>query len=212
MIGIRLDRSPVRLSIWGALIVGSFFLNKVVQDSGWSGWYVAGAWASYYIGNTLILGTSLRSKLIRWLGGKRALAVYEVVLGVMFVNVALSLGTLPLAQAGSFHVPTGVAMTVSLFLFVVGFGSKVWATWLTGLDVYYYRDLFLRKQIGSHITSGPYRWFKNPMYGIGNLHLYAAAFFLGSLEGLAWALACHASIYLFYYLIERPFVIKAYLK
>jgi protein-S-isoprenylcysteine O-methyltransferase Ste14 len=23
------------------------------------------------------------------------------------------------------------------------------------------------------ITQGPYRWFKNPMYGIGNLHAYA---------------------------------------
>jgi len=212
MIGIRLDRSPARLLIWSVLIIGSLFLSKVVQDKGWAVWYMAGAWTFYYIGNTLILGTPLRSKLLQILGEERAYAVYEVTVGVMFVNQALSLGLIPIAFAHTFRMPPEAAIVVAALFFIIGFGSKMWSTWLTGLDIYYYRDLFLRKPNHKFITWGPYRWFKNPMYSIGNLHAYAAAIFLGSLEGLAWAIACHASIYLFYLLVERPFVNRVYLR
>lgn len=210
MVGMRLDRPPARLMVWGVLIICSLLLNKFVKDSGLVAWYITGAWAFYYLGNTIILGTPLRSWLIKRFGETRAWDIYEVVLGVMFANIALSLSSLPLVYSQTLNLPTKTAVTISAGLFVVGFGSKVWSTWLTGLDVYYYNDLFLRKPNEKFITEGPYRWFKNPMYGIGNLHVYAAAVFFGSLEGLVWGMIYHGSIYGFYLLIEKPFVKRVY--
>jgi protein-S-isoprenylcysteine O-methyltransferase Ste14 len=63
---------------------------------------------------------------------------------------------------------------------------------------------------GDLVKHGPYRWFKNPMYGVGNLQGYGSALLVGSWPGLAVAALFQASVYVFYYLFERPFVIRAY--
>jgi len=59
-------------------------------------------------------------------------------------------------------------------------------------------------------VSGPYRWSGNPMYGVGNLQAYGGALWLGSWPGLLVAAVFQVSIYLFYFLFERPFIRRTY--
>jgi hypothetical protein len=48
------------------------------------------------------------------------------------------------------------------------------------------------------------------MYGIGQLHSYGLALMARSLSGLVAAALCHAALYGFHFLVERPFVARAY--
>lgn len=208
MSGIRLDRGKV-LIVWFPLVILSYVLSQLVGN--WWLVYATFFWFFYYVGNTLILGTRIRSWLVRKLGEKKAYSAYEVVLGLMFVNCALAVGKVIEAYKGTMNVPLFLLWSVGVLVLVVSFGSKFWATWLAGLNIYYYRDLFLHKKTENFVCSGPYKLFKNPMYGVGYLYAYVGALFMQSLGGLVYVAICHVSIYIFYYLVERPYVIRTYL-
>jgi protein-S-isoprenylcysteine O-methyltransferase Ste14 len=59
-------------------------------------------------------------------------------------------------------------------------------------------------------VGGPYRYFRNPMYTIGNLHLAGLALAAASLPAFAAALFSHAAILAFNYVVERPHVRRLY--
>jgi len=210
MSGVRLDRGKILL-IWIPLAIISYLLNQIVYIKNWWLPYVIFCWAFYYVGNPLILSTPIRSWMIRKLGEEKAYSIYEILLGLMFMNSAFAIAQFTVAHPNTFNIAPIIAWIISVIVLVVSFGSKFWATWLTGLDIYYYKDLFLNKKTGKFIQSGPYRIFKNPMYGIGYLYGYLGALIIQSKEGLIFVAICHASIYIFYYLIEQPFVRRTYL-
>ena len=109
------------------------------------------------------------------------------------------------------QVPHLLILLVGATTFLISTVAKVWATLLVGMDVYYYRDLFLDEAgDGGLVTTGPYSIFSNPMYGVGNLSVYGAAIEAGSLEGLLVAIIFQGSIYLFYGIVELPFMKRVY--
>jgi len=175
--------------------------------------YVVVEWCVYYLGHILFFRFKLHHRLRKALGDERAWATYESVLGVVFFNLGWSLAMFLRVHADTVDLPlpTTVVMALGGVLFFVSVGVKTWATHLVGMDVYYYRDLFHdRAGDGALITSGPYAVFANPMYGIGNVSMHAAALEAASIQGWAVALLFHISIYVFYMSVERPFIQRVY--
>jgi protein-S-isoprenylcysteine O-methyltransferase Ste14 len=108
-------------------------------------------------------------------------------------------------------VPAPLVLAAGVALFVVGLVVKLWATLTVGVDVYYFRDMFLGRPVAPICDGGPYRFLRNPMYSVGQLQGYGYALLYGSLPGFVAAGAGHLLIYAFYVMAERPFVRRAYI-
>jgi hypothetical protein len=219
MAGYRIDHLLTKrkteyfplMVIWGAGIIASgVFAYFIADDFHLSGAliYFTAAWFFYYIGNTLILTTPLRKNLISRFGEKKAYRIYEVIVGLMFANQALAFGAV--VEENWIRWPgfakLGIIDEAGLMLIAAGFLIKTWATMIVGLDIYYYKDMFLGKTAGVFAVTGPYKLFSNPMYGLGNIQAYGLALVHFSLAGLAAAAILHLSIYAFYFFAERPAV------
>ena len=61
------------------------------------------------------------------------------------------------------------------------------------------------------VTTGPYRWFRNPMYTVGYAHAYGFALAFLSWPGLLAALCDQVAILVFHLAVERPHVKAVYL-
>jgi protein-S-isoprenylcysteine O-methyltransferase Ste14 len=223
MAGFRLDRlppshrtyNPGLLLVWGVGLVASavfaWLATEYFSPQGNLA-YFAAVWVLYYIGNSIVLKTRLRLRMIRRLGEEKAYQLYEIVLGLAFANQALAFGVI--VEERWFRWPSFALHAslddIGLVLMAVGFLIKLWATMIVGLDIYYYKDMFLGRSLGSFARSGPYKVFRNPMYGIGHLYAYGLALLYFSLPGLIAAAVYQASIYLFYLFVERPAVHKLY--
>ena len=97
-------------------------------------------------------------------------------------------------------------------MFICGFTIKILATKAVTVDIYYWKDMFLGKKISDFVITGPYKYFKNPMYGIGQLQAYAIAIWYGSKYGLMAALLNQLLIFSFYVLVEKKFIKRVYQK
>jgi phosphatidylethanolamine N-methyltransferase len=112
-------------------------------------------------------------------------------------------------------LPTGISRVllgaVGGVLIVVGLGMKLWARAAVGADRYYWRDFFgPPPATPPPPVGGPYRWFRNPMYAIGNVHLAGLALAAASLPALGAALFSHTAILVFNQVVERPHVRRRY--
>jgi protein-S-isoprenylcysteine O-methyltransferase Ste14 len=169
----------------------------------------------YYGGNTAFLTSPWPGRAIERWGEERAYRLYETALALMFINQGLGVacvGSLKLGPAWLVPGPPALVYGIAGMLCAIGIVVKVWATLVVGIDVYYYRDFFLRRPVCEFVSRGPYRVFKNPMYGIGQLHAYGIGILLNrSINGIAAAVLCHMLIYVFYFTAELPFVRRTYL-
>lgn len=177
--------------------------------------YVAVIWVVYYVGNSLVLGTGIKRWLIQRYGEERALARYNGLLAVVFANQGYAHGALFAAFAGTITLSYASGWVIAGTAVVI-FGTviKIWATFVTSVDTYYYNDMFLDRPVqacSEYVVRGPYKWFNNPMYGVGNLPAYGAAMVAFSWQVLVMAAAFQASIFGFHYLLERPFVARVYI-
>ena len=167
----------------------------------------------YYGGNAVILRSNLPSFAIARLGEARAFRAYETLAGLMFLNQGLGVGCMAALHVPGLEqaVPARVVLAAGVALFVIGLVVKLWATITVGVDVYYFRDMFLGRAVAAACEVGPYRYLRNPMYSLGQLQGYGYALLYGSLPGLFAAAAGHLLIYAFYVVAERPFVRSTYL-
>ncbi len=167
----------------------------------------------YYGGNALILRSDLPVYAVARLGEERAFRAYETVAGLMFLNQGLGVGCMAALHAPRWEqmLPPPLLLVAGVVLFVVGFVVKLWATLTVGVDVYFFRDMFLGRPLGMACDGGPYRFLRNPMYSMGQLQGYGYAVLHGSLPGLIAAAAGHVLIYAFYVVAERPFVRSTYI-
>jgi len=162
----------------------------------------------YYGGNAAILMSHLPRRAVDHLGEERAFRAYESLAGLMFLNQGLGVGCMAALHVPAWEqaIPAPLGFALGAALFVVGLGVKLWATLTVGVDVYYFRDMFLGRPLAHACLGGPYRFLRNPMYSVGQLQGYGYALLCGSLPGVVAAGAGHALIYAFYLLAERPFV------
>jgi len=160
--------------------------------------------------------------LINKYGEEKAWSIYEALTSVMFFQRGLSFGLLTeatkwsvLTMAEPYLVQMGmtdmvlfkyVCIAVGVILVLIGFWVNISAALVIGLDTYYYKDLFLKKAIVDFKIEGPYKYFANPMYGIGQCSGYGAALMLGSVEGIAATLLNQVMMYIFYFVIEKPHI------
>ena len=93
---------------------------------------------------------------------------------------------------------------------VVGFIIKFLASWQIGVEIYYYKDMFIEEKVIDFESNGIFKYMSNPLYGWGQLNGYGAALYAFSLYGLVAVLINQLCIYCFYYTIEKPFVKRFY--
>ncbi len=209
MSGLRLDAGRY-LFAWVPLLGASAWLVYQAEQSGWLIEYAICAWAFYYVGISLILGTRIKRMMLEKFGETTAIKLYDTICGLMFFNLGGGVGAAALQAPGAMEISPTLKWGLTGLLAFAGFGIKFWSTWIVGADTYYFRDLFLQKAHGEFTAKGPYKWLANPMYGAGNLHLYCFALLTGSEFGLWYALGCHVSIYAFYFIVEKPFIRRTY--
>jgi protein-S-isoprenylcysteine O-methyltransferase Ste14 len=213
MAGWRLEHLN---TVWATGSVASVLLSHVLIDR--ADWrltvpYFLFTLFFYYGGNAVVLRTGIAGHAIARLGEERAFRAYETVAGLMFLNQGLGVGCMaalhiPRAEQ---MVPAPLVFTIGVVLFAVGVLVKLWATLTVGVDVYFFRDMFLGRPLTAACHHGPYRFLRNPMYSVGQLQGYGYALLYGSLPGVVAAAAGHLLIYTFYLVAERPFVRSTYL-
>lgn len=103
-------------------------------------------------------------------------------------------------------VPRAVTVAAGMLLLGLGIGVKLWAAATLGGKAYYWHNFFAPPpaEAAAPASSGPYRFLKNPMYTVGNVHLYGLALVLGSAPALAVALFDHMAILVFHRVVEQP--------
>jgi protein-S-isoprenylcysteine O-methyltransferase Ste14 len=161
-------------------------------------------------------------KMISKYGEDEAWNKYELVTSIMFFQRGLSFGLLTHASQWSLidlvndnvfllSIPTietikTVSVGLGLLLVAIGFWVNTAATFVIGIDTYYYKDLFLKRAIVDFKVEGPYKYFSNPMYGIGQSSAYGAALMVGSIAGILATVLNQLVMYVFYYTIEKPHI------
>jgi protein-S-isoprenylcysteine O-methyltransferase Ste14 len=105
-------------------------------------------------------------------------------------------------------IPAGprpwLMMVAGLMLVIVGIGTKAWAASRLGADAYYWKNFFDNAPHVVMKKPGPYRFFKNPMYTLGNLHMYGWALMMASLPGLLASAFAQAALMVFHATVEKP--------
>lgn len=147
-------------------------------------------------------------------GEQKGYLAYEGILGFLFFNNAASIGYVASSSPGNFlgFINGNFLFTLAIILFIAGFLIKIWAAKVVSINIYYWKDMFLGKKISKFVITGPYKYFSNPMYGIGQIPAYAVAIFYGSLYGLIIALVNQILIFSFYHLVEKKFIKRVYQK
>ncbi len=156
-----------------------------------------------------------RLKLIELFGEKKAYLVYEAFLAFAFFHNAASLSFISQSSAGSSFfeiIPVQITMLFAAFLFIIGTGVKIWSAYVVGIPIYYWKDMFLGKRISDFVVAGPYKYFSNPMYGIGQIQIYAIAIYYNSIYGLLFGVINQGLVFLFYFLVEKQFIYRTYLQ
>jgi protein-S-isoprenylcysteine O-methyltransferase Ste14 len=213
MAGWRLEHLN---AVWVGGSVASVYLSHVLISR--AAWrltvpYFLVTLVFYYGGNAAILRSTIAARAIARLGEERAFRAYETLAGLMFLNQGLGVGCMAALHLRGWEqeVPGPVFLAAGAALFAVGLVVKLWATLTVGVDVYFFRDMFLGRPLAPVCDGGPYRFLRNPMYSVGQLQGYGYALLFGSLPGVVAAAAGHLLIYAFYAVAERPFVRSMYL-
>jgi protein-S-isoprenylcysteine O-methyltransferase Ste14 len=169
-----------------------------------------------YLGfiSSVLPENGLRHWFIRkWGDEKKGYRAYETILGFLFFHNGASIGYIASSSPGTlFNIDDkGIFFLVLPFLIAFGFGIKIWAAKVVSVDIYYWKDMFLGRKICDFVVTGPYKYFSNPMYGIGQLPAYATAIWYGSINGLIAAFVNQLLIFTFYFLAEKKFIKRVYL-
>lgn len=137
---------------------------------------------------------------------------YEAILGFLFFHNAASIGYIASSASGIlfYFIHKELLFVAVATLFIAGFIIKIWAAKAVSIDIYYWKDMFLGRKISEFVVTGPYKYFKNPMYGIGHLPAYAIAIWYGSGLGLIAALLNQCLIFSFFYMVEKKFIKRVY--
>ncbi|MCX7633453.1 MAG: phosphatidylethanolamine N-methyltransferase family protein [Turneriella sp.] len=155
-----------------------------------------------------------RQLLIRRFGEEKAYRIYEGILAFLFFHNGASVGFMSESSPGTGFwggLPLWLVWGTAAVLFAFGLVVKLWSTMLIGIPVYYWKDIFVGHKVSEFVIAGPYRFFNNPIYGVGHLPGYAVAIYNNSFYGIMASAINQLCVYAFYFWVEKPFVIKTYL-
>ena len=172
---------------------------------------IAIAWAvasrlGYVVGVGAMLRRQERDQAFTHTRGVDAgFAHFRRIASLLMNNDAVAFILLGIVTRGSIAGPRPILLaTAGVLLCMLGIGIKAWAASALGSDGYYWRNFFDDAPHVALIKPGPYRFFKNPMYTLGNLHLYGFALLCASLPGLGVALFDHVALMFFHLIVEKP--------
>lgn len=170
-----------------------------------------------YIGfiSLVLPENGLKLKLIEKYGEEKAYEHYEGFLAFAFFHNGVALTFISKSSAGSGFwgdVPAAVLMTAVVIIFSFGVGIKIWSAWVVGVPIYYWKDLFMGRKICDFVVTGPYKYLSNPMYGIGQLQMYAIALYYNSMYGIIFCVINQLLVFLFYFTVESPFIYRTYIQ
>jgi protein-S-isoprenylcysteine O-methyltransferase Ste14 len=170
----------------------------------------------FYIGFiTMVLSRNgFRHWFIRKWGENNGYFSFEAILGFLFFHNGVSIGYIASSSPdGLFNfINKDILLIFVTLMFITGFTTKIFAAKVVTIEIYYWKDMFLGKKISDFVIKGPYKFFRNPMYGIGQLPAYALAIWYGSKYGLMSAFLNQLLIFSFYFLIEKKFIKRVYQK
>ena len=153
-----------------------------------------------------------RIKFISKYGEEEGYLRFEGILAFCFYHNAASIVYLSVVTAGSFEMGNMEYLKYIIGLIILfGFLIKLWAAQVVGWDIYYWKDMFLGRKISDFSVSGPYKYFANPMYGIGQMQAYGLAIWYGSTYGICIALLNQLLVFTFFFLIEKKFILRVYM-
>jgi protein-S-isoprenylcysteine O-methyltransferase Ste14 len=179
------------------------------------------AFLYFFISETLYLGfitlvlseNGLRYWFIkRWGNEEDGYIAYETILGFLFFENAIGIGYVASSTPGNLFsfIHEDLLLTLAGVMFIGGFVIKILAAKAVSIEIYYWKDMFLGRKICDFVVTGPYKYFNNPMYGIGQIQAYATAIWYGSVFGLSVAFLNQLLIFSFYFLIEKKFIQRVY--
>ena len=209
------NMTPARwLSIALSSIVVYFLFQHPSLELGLTYWFL-----SMVFHYTVLFGTFVKGGFKEyWLRNsstkEEAHLKFEACLSLAFFHNGLAFSYLYYTSLN----PEGFAFAPSIWILIIGvifqairFVIKFMATWQIGLNIYYYKDMFIEEKVIDFEEKGIFKIMSNPLYCWGQLNGYGAALYAFSWYGILAVLINQVCFYLFYYTIEKPFVRRFYL-
>ncbi|HEY0040003.1 MAG TPA: methyltransferase [Flavisolibacter sp.] len=198
----------------GSVLVSVFILPKHKNLDFAIGYFLCSTIA--YVGLLFLVlpERGIRLSLIKRFGKQKAYLYFEAFLAFAFFHNGVSLSFISQSSAGSGFfgsIPGTVTFTLFCILLTAGTVIKIWSAYVVGVPIYYWKDMFLGRKICHFVVTGPYKYFCNPMYGIGQLQVYAIAIYYHSFYGLIFGAINQGLVFLFYFTVEKPFIYRTYL-
>jgi len=211
--GILIDRFNLSRIFLLIILAGIYLLFRWLYEE--ADFYLAASiFLSSFILRYLFLFSSfipngIADQLKKRYGEEKGFEVYKTVTAVMFFFGGLSF-SLMIIKSG-FQLPffsyySSAFTAAGTVAALTGIIINVWSTYLVGVDIYYYKDLFVGRKISEFKRAGPYKLFSNPMYGPGQANGYGTALTYGSAAGLTGMLMNQVMMYIFFYTIEKPHI------
>lgn len=157
----------------------------------------------------------LRITMIEKLGEEKSYLYYEGFLAFAFFHNGASLTFISQSSVDTGFwgsAPQSILLPIVVILLVVGLGVKIWSAYVVGIPIYYWKDMFLGRKISDFVETGPYKYLSNPMYGVGQVQVYAIAIYYNSVYGLIFGAINQALVFLFYFTAEKPFIYRTYIQ
>jgi protein-S-isoprenylcysteine O-methyltransferase Ste14 len=213
MAGIRLDRLRLHRVLLIALNLALFiWLYRHATITMALVYFIAIFTARYLFLFGSFVKDGIADRLTRRYGEERGYQIYETITSCMFFHGGGSFSCLAKTTTwmglSLASVPSSLLVDIGMILSLVGLTTNIWSALVIGLDTYYYKDLFIGRFIGEFKQAGPYRWLKNPMYGLGQCAAYGTALTNLSTAGVIATLLNQGMMYLFYFTIEKPHIVK----
>lgn len=159
----------------------------------------------YLILFTSFLRRGIAHTLKTRFGTERGYSIYEAVTAFFFWARGMSfVWLLDASRIDMGHLASQWSWFLGAGFSIVGVVINVWATRVVGMDTYYYRDLFVGDSETDFKLTGPYRIWRNPMYGVGQFAAYGAALMVPSPLGLLATGLNQLAMYVFNWTIEQP--------
>ncbi len=144
---------------------------------------------------------------------EKAYVFYQSILGFLFFNNGISMGYLSTSTKSDIFafIPYELLIVIVGIIFITGYIVKIWSAKVVGIDIYFWKDMFLGRKICEFVCCGPYKYLSNPMYGIGQIQGYAIAILNGSIPGLIAVFINQCLVFSFYFTMEKTFIKSVYL-